>query len=747
MRSGACTRRARRPTSSSASRPCSPPAWRCPEDLDFLVGIYAFGALLGLTIAHAVDRPPALPRARPPAPVPDAAVGRPARGASLPLPAVARRAAQPRGVGQRDRHPRGRALRRASAGWWPACVLYVVYRATQGKPRCRARDGPRAPLLRKEHRRSEARVRLDPRADLRHAARRRHRPDRGAPGRRGARETSTGRGGDDRGAVGLRGADVAADRRAAARGPARARPGRAAAGQGGGGGVRGRRGRDGDGPRARSAGQAIVEEARRRGVEAIVLAAEEPSRIRGGALLGGRGGSRDNFVGEVTKYVLPRPPVPVILTAPPARRTASPEAAPAAGRAARSGPDAESTGLTCPTMFVLIVGAGRVGSAVARSALAAATTSPSSTRTRSRTSGSTSASRRRWEDARRPVHRRPRHRGRGARGGRDRAGRRVHRLHRRRQHEPRSIAQIAQRRFEVPKVIVRVMDPARAALVRRAGAAHDLARPQHAIEMFEQRAREGLADVRHHRRWRQGRLEPRARADRQGPRGHAGREPPPPLPDDRAGARARRPVRRRHRAVGARARRASSAPTSSSPSPATTRTTCSSARSPRRSTSASGSSRASTTPATAVLRAAGRSSRRSRRTDLILRLIEHEVPSLRPRAPARPARRAAPGDHRARGGRRRARGGPARSPTSTLPEGSLIISVLRGGAGFVPKADTVIEAGDEVLLVLDPGLEEAITALLRAPTASALRGRRPPRPRRRRGASRLSFRRPLSGMV
>ena len=28
----------------------------------------------------------------------------------------------------------------------------------------------------------------------------------------------------------------------------------------------------------------------------------------------------------------------------------------------------------------------------------------------------------------------------------------------------------------------------------------------------------------------------------------------------------------------------------------------------------------------------------------------------------------------------------------------------------MPKPDTVIEAGDEVLLVLDPGLEEAITA-------------------------------------
>lgn len=70
--------------------------------------------------------------------------------------------------------------------------------------------------------------------------------------------------------------------------------------------------------RTRRAGQAIVEEARRRGVEAIVLAAEEPSRIRGGARLGGRGGPRDNFVGEITKYVVAKAPCPVILTAPPA---------------------------------------------------------------------------------------------------------------------------------------------------------------------------------------------------------------------------------------------------------------------------------------------------------------------------------------------------------------------------------------------------------------------------------------------
>ena len=38
------------------------------------------------------------------------------------------------------------------------------------------------------------------------------------------------------------------------------------------------------------------------------------------------------------------------------------------------------------------------------------------------------------------------------------------------------------------------------------------------------------------------------------------------------------------------------------------------------------------------------------------------------------------------------------------------LRAARRAAGFVPKADTVIEAGDEVLLVLDPGLEEDITA-------------------------------------
>ncbi|MDQ3739899.1 MAG: NAD-binding protein [Actinomycetota bacterium] len=94
-------------------------------------------------------------------------------------------------------------------------------------------------------------------------------------------------------------------------------------------------------------------------------------------------------------------------------------------------------------------------------------------------------------------------------------------------------------------------------------------------------------------------------------------------------------------------------------------------------------------------------------TDLILRLIEHEVPQyglvhlldlpaerleiieieVTPGAPA----------------------ASKRVDEIAIPDGSLIISVLRGGEGFVPKQETVIEAGDEVLLVLDPGLESSIT--------------------------------------
>jgi basic amino acid/polyamine antiporter, APA family len=73
--------------------------------------------------------------------------------------------------------------------------------------------------------------------------------------------------------------------------------------------------------RARRAGQAVVSEARRRGVEAIVLAAEEQSRVRGGALLGGIG-PLENAIGTITKYVISKAPCRVILTAAPPAGTA-----------------------------------------------------------------------------------------------------------------------------------------------------------------------------------------------------------------------------------------------------------------------------------------------------------------------------------------------------------------------------------------------------------------------------------------
>jgi basic amino acid/polyamine antiporter, APA family len=71
--------------------------------------------------------------------------------------------------------------------------------------------------------------------------------------------------------------------------------------------------------RTRRAGYAIVDEARRRGVEAIVLGAEEPSSIRGGGRLGGRGGPLEGYVGDVTKYVVRKADCRVIVTAPAAK--------------------------------------------------------------------------------------------------------------------------------------------------------------------------------------------------------------------------------------------------------------------------------------------------------------------------------------------------------------------------------------------------------------------------------------------
>lgn len=103
-------------------------------------------------------------------------------------------------------------------------------------------------------------------------------------------------------------------------------------------------------------------------------------------------------------------------------------------------------------------------------------------------------------------------------------------------------------------------------------------------------------------------------------------------------------------------------------------------------------------------------------TDLILRLIEHEVPQyglihlltlqvenleiIELEVSA---------------------GSPAagkRVDELQLPAESLVIAILRSGEGFVPRGDMVIQAGDEVLLVLSPTIEQDITRLFDTPEES-----------------------------
>jgi trk system potassium uptake protein len=96
-------------------------------------------------------------------------------------------------------------------------------------------------------------------------------------------------------------------------------------------------------------------------------------------------------------------------------------------------------------------------------------------------------------------------------------------------------------------------------------------------------------------------------------------------------------------------------------------------------------------------------------TDLILRLIEHEVPEyglvhlLDLQEEQLEIIEMLLGQDCAVNGRR--------VGDLQMPDGSLLISVLRDGKGFVPSADTVLEAGDEVLAVLDPGMEDDLKEL------------------------------------
>ena len=211
-----------------------------------------------------------------------------------------------------------------------------------------------------------------------------------------------------------------------------------------------------------------------------------------------------------------------------------------------------------PTMFILIVGSGRVGSAVAKRALDAGhevsvlDSDPLSHERLDKDQATT------WEDA----------------GGRFTVGTAlevdglieagiedadVFLAATSGDNTNLVIAQIAQRRFNVPAGGRPRRRPGSCGLVCGAGPADDLPDPD------RDRPGRGAWCSRHEEvctgmyviiagAGKVG-LEPREGADRKGSRSHADRVRPRPLPGGRGGARARGPVRRRHRAVGARARR------------------------------------------------------------------------------------------------------------------------------------------------------------------------------------------------
>jgi trk system potassium uptake protein len=98
-------------------------------------------------------------------------------------------------------------------------------------------------------------------------------------------------------------------------------------------------------------------------------------------------------------------------------------------------------------------------------------------------------------------------------------------------------------------------------------------------------------------------------------------------------------------------------------------------------------------------------------TDLILRLIEHEVPKYGlVHLLDLPEERLEIIELEVAAGSEAA---GAKVKDLGLPDGSLAIAILRHGTGFVPLSDSVIEAGDEVLIVLDTGLEAKITERFR----------------------------------
>jgi APA family basic amino acid/polyamine antiporter len=289
-----------------------------PRDLELLIGIYAFGAMLAFTIAHVSVialrfREPNRPRAY------SVPLSVSFRGAKVPIPAVI--GAVLAGAGWVTVLVFHSGARYVGAGWLlGGLVLYVVYRKTEQKPLLRRVTIPERAL------RHEA---LEPEFGSILV------PIFGTPLDDDIVQTAGRLAGDTHDDLNEEGAVIEAiwvfemplavplDAPLSDAQIRRAREALARAKL---------VGEEYEGVevataivRARRAGQAIVNEARRRGVEAIVLGAEEPSRVRGGSLLGGAGGPLENYVGPITKYVVSKAPCRVILTAPPADKRPGPE--------------------------------------------------------------------------------------------------------------------------------------------------------------------------------------------------------------------------------------------------------------------------------------------------------------------------------------------------------------------------------------------------------------------------------------
>ena len=494
-----------------------------PHDVDFLAGMFAYGAMIAFAIAHLSvialrfrepDRPSAF---RVPLSIP-------IRGAKVPLPAVFGRAATRSRLGERrDRSTRARGTS-ARPGWRRASRSTWSTGAGRASPLHPALHDPRGGAP------GDAEAPSTAASSCPCSASALDDDIVGTAGRLAADEASEGEGGAVLEALYVFEMPMSLPLDAGCRtsGSSEARAALRAR-QGGGGGVRGRGGGHGDGARPLG-GPGDRLRGRRRGVEAIVLAAEEPSRMRGGAMLGGRGGAARPVRGGGD----PLRGREGALQGDPHRAPAGDAGdraqgvAPAAPRSALARAARRSGCRVAPYVrpdrrF------GRVGSAIAKTMLAEGHEVSVLDEDPEAIALLDKGQAQSWEDLGGRSPSAPRSRSTPCiEAGIERADAFVASTDG--DNTNLVIAQIAQRRFKVEAWWCGCSTrPARSGTrsrgcrpsARRRSRSRCSRRPS-AVDPEGWRA----SDVRHHRRRRQGGLEPRPRADRQGQRGDRDRERP-----------------------------------------------------------------------------------------------------------------------------------------------------------------------------------------------------------------------------